>query len=165
MQVTPIKIFRVFFISNLMANIQLYPCEDEIKAVKDAMMNGYMFAKSNCRNDYISSWNTQNIAHELESWFQSIKPSKNIIPSDTLINKNLVRLSKNVITDQVIVTAIGRIAKNDEDIMDTNFEGWVKYLYTSNSQFHDGFYYGTFKGVNGTITGKLPAIIYITAYI
>ena len=165
MHVIPIESFRMFFISNLIANIQLYQCDEEIKVVRDAMRNGYMFAKSNCKNEYISSWNTQSIAHELKLWFKSITPSKNIIPSDTLINKNLVRLSKNVITDQVIVTAIGRIAKNEEDIMDTNFEGWVKYRYTSNSQFHDGFYYGTFKGVNGTITGKLPAIINITAYI
>ena len=159
MHVTPIERFRMFFISNLIANIQLYKCDEEIKVVKDAIRNGYMFAKSNCKNEYISSWNTQNIAHELELWFKSIKPSKNIIPSDTLINKNLVRMSKNVITDQVIVTAIGRIAKNDEDITNTNFEGWVKYGYTSNSQFHDGFYYGTFKGVNSTITGKLQLLI------
>ena len=159
MHVTSIESFRMFFISNLIANIQLYQCEEDLKVAKDAMRNGYMFAKSNCRNDDISSWNTQNIAHELESWFKSIKPSKNIIPSDTLINKNLVRLSKNVITDQVIVTAIGRIAKNDEDIIHTNFEGWVKHLYTSNSQYHDGFYYGKFKGVNGTVTGKLPLMV------
>ena len=159
MQLISIESFRIFLISNLIANIQLYQCDEEIKVVRDAMRNGYMFAKSNCRNDYISSWNTQNIAHESKLWFKSIKPSKNIIPSDTLSNKNLVRLSKNVITDQVIVTAIGRIAKNDEDIIDANFEGWVKYRYTSNSQFHDGFYYGTFKGVNGTITGKLQLLI------
>ena len=67
----------MFFISNLIANIQLYQCDEELKVVKDAMRNGYMFAKSNCRNDYISSWNTQNIADELKLWFKSMKPSKN----------------------------------------------------------------------------------------
>ena len=79
MHVTPIERFRMFFISNLIASIQFYKCDEEIKVVKDAIRIGYMFAKSNCKNEYISSWNTQNIAHELELWFKTIKPSKNII--------------------------------------------------------------------------------------
>ena len=145
-------VFAFVYTLNVFATITLCMCNEEPANFKYIKSNGYMLAKSNCESDYISNWGTQDIGKELKNWFKSIEVVKNNNKSLLFNNKNYVKLSRNANTNEVIVTSIGRlVSHSDEGIV--NFEGWTKYMYTSNDQFHDGFYYGLMIGINGTITG------------
>ena len=144
--------FVVLIFFGLFADVYFCQCQERISLFKYAKINGYSLVTSNCENDFISNWNSINIEKELKDWFRSIAVLTNNNKSNKFRNKNYVKLSKNLNTDVVIVTSIGRLI-SIEDHPNLNFKGWTKSLYTSNDQFHDGFYYGLMKGINGTITG------------
>ena len=149
-----ILVFAIVTTLNVFATITLCMCNEEpATAFKHIKSNGYMLAKSNCNANYVSNWGTEDIGNELKNWFKSIEVVKNDNKYLPFNNKNYVKLSRNANTNEVIVTSIGRlVSQSDEGII--NFEGWTKYMYTSNDQFHDGFYYGLMTGINGTVTGK-----------
>ena len=131
-------------------NTLIWQFHEEGKTLTNAKLNGYMFAKSSCKDDYTSSWSSRDIANELRGWFNSISVIKNKDKSDNFGDRNLLKLSKNVVSNTVMVTSIVRLTKHKNE---KHFEGWTKAFYTSNDQFHDGFYYGLMNGINGTITG------------
>ena len=139
---------------NLFDNVYLWQYKkQDTQLLNTAKRNGYISVRSNCKNDYISKWNSKNIARELKDWFESISVISN--HDDKLSdfkNKKYAKFSRNLNNGVVIVTSIGKLV-SDNDQSEVNFKGWTKYLYTSNDQYHDGFYYGLLKGVNGTITG------------
>ena len=145
-------VFMSIHFFSLFTNVYVCQCQDTITQLKRAKRNGYSLATSNCENNYVSNWNTINIAKELKGWFESITVITKNDKSNNFKNRNYVKLSQNIHTDVVIVTSIGRLI-SIKDKSEINFKGWTKSLYTSNDQFHDGFYYGLMKGINGTITG------------
>ena len=126
----------------------------EYLSLEKIKKNGYMLSKSSCNIGYTSKWNKEGIKGELRSWFKSIKVQKQhqaILESNG--NDVYIKLSKNSVTNGVIVTSVGKfIPKINQS--DVKFQGWTKFLFTSDDQFHDGFYYGIMENVNGEISGK-----------
>ena len=117
-----------------------------------------MLSKSSCNIGYTSKWNKENIKEELRSWFKSIQVQKQpqaILESN--VNDVYVKLSKNSVTNGVIVTSVGKLF-SEKNRSDVKFQGWTKFLFTSDDQFHDGFYYGIMDNVDGEISGKFRNI-------
>ena len=120
---------------------------------KKIRKNGYMLSKSSCNRNYTSSWSKEHVQVELKSWIKSIQIQKQLSDNANDIWSNVyVKLSKNSITNEVIVTSVGKFS-SPKDRSKLKFLGWTKSLCTSDDQFHDGFYYGQMIGINGEISG------------
>ena len=51
---------------NLFDNVYLWQYKkQDTQLLNTAKRNGYISVRSNCKNDYISKWNSKNIAREL----------------------------------------------------------------------------------------------------
>ena len=126
----------------------------EYLSLEKIKKNGYMLSKNSCNIGYTSKWNKESIKEELRTWFKSIQVQKqhqSILESN--MNDVYIKLSKNSVTNEVIVTSVGKfISKNNRS--DVKFQGWTKFLFTSDDQFHDGFYYGIMDNVIGEISGR-----------
>ena len=148
------NIISLFNIVSLLLLSLRFQSSQEYLPLEKIKKNGFMLSKNSCNIGYTSKWNKENIKGELRTWFQSIQVQKQhqaFLESN--VNDVYVKLSKNSVTNGVIVTSVGKlIPKNNRS--DEKFQGWTKFLFTSDDQFHDGFYYGIMDNVNGEISGR-----------
>ena len=143
----------IFYTLKLILVTSFCHCSEEYLTPEIVKKNGYMVAKSSCNNNGTSIWSKENVGGELRAWVKSIKNQKEYNDDLNNFGSNIYfKLSINSVTKEVIVTSVGKLSF-DKNGSNVRFEGWTKSLFTSDDQFHDGFYYGLMRGVNGEISG------------